>query len=113
MLADALMKHVAPRVLADVGDVVAEVEIDLVTTAKGDVVTFNAMLEDVTFNRASARDIAFVFQLFALYPHLTAYENIAFPLRATRESRASVDAQVRQVARSLQVEHLLNRRPAH
>ena len=33
------------------------------------------------------RDIAFVFQLFALYPHLTAYENIAFPLRATRESR--------------------------
>jgi multiple sugar transport system ATP-binding protein len=61
---------------------------------------------------AGDRDIAFVFQLFALYPHLTAYENIAFPLRATRESRASVDAQVRQVARSLQVEHLLNRRPA-
>ena len=34
------------------------------------------------------RDIAFVFQLFALYPHLTAFENIAFPLRATGESRA-------------------------
>src|SRR5262249_43454436 len=58
------------------------------------------------------RDIAFVFQLYALYPHLTAYENIAFPLRATRESQASVDAKVRQVARSLQVEHLLNKRPA-
>jgi len=61
---------------------------------------------------AGDRDIAFVFQLFALYPHLTAYENIAFPLRATRESRTSVDAKVRQVARSLQIEHLLNRRPA-
>src|SRR5688500_20410911 len=36
------------------------------------------------------RDIAFVFQLFALYPHLTAFDNIAFTLRATRESRAAV-----------------------
>ena len=61
---------------------------------------------------AGNRDIAFVFQLFALYPHLTAYENIAFPLRATRESRSSIDAKVRQVARSLRVEHLLNKRPA-
>src|SRR5262245_6182648 len=61
---------------------------------------------------AGDRDIAFVFQLFALYPHLTAYENIAFPLRATRETRAGVDAKVREVARSLQIEHLLNKRPA-
>jgi multiple sugar transport system ATP-binding protein len=58
------------------------------------------------------RDIAFVFQLFALYPHLTAYDNIAFPLRATRESRAEVDAKVRAVARSLQIEHLLALRPS-
>ncbi len=68
--------------------------------------------EPVQQLEAGDRDIAFVFQLFALYPHLTAYENIAFPLRATRESRASVDAKVRQVARSLQIEHLLNKRPA-
>jgi multiple sugar transport system ATP-binding protein len=61
---------------------------------------------------AGDRDIAFVFQLFALYPHLTAYENIAFPLRATRESRGSVDARVRAVARSLQIEHLLLKRPS-
>jgi multiple sugar transport system ATP-binding protein len=61
---------------------------------------------------AGDRDIAFVFQLFALYPHLTAYENIAFPLRATRESRESVDAKVRAVARSLQIEHLLRKRPS-
>jgi multiple sugar transport system ATP-binding protein len=62
--------------------------------------------------RAGNRDIAFVFQLFALYPHLTAYDNIAFPLRATRASRSEVDAKVRAVARSLQIEHLLSRRPS-
>jgi multiple sugar transport system ATP-binding protein len=63
--------------------------------------------------RAGDRDIAFVFQLFALYPHLSAYDNIAFPLRATRESGAEVDKQVRAVAKSLQIEHLLPRRPSH
>jgi len=62
--------------------------------------------------RAGDRDIAFVFQLFALYPHLTAYDNIAFPLHATRESGAVVEEKVRAVARSLQIEHLLRRRPS-
>jgi multiple sugar transport system ATP-binding protein len=62
--------------------------------------------------RAANRDIAFVFQLFALYPHLTAYDNIAFPLRATRESKAEVDSRVRAVARALKIEHLLNQRPS-
>src|SRR6478609_7910702 len=45
--------------------------------------------------QAADRDIAFVFQLFALYPHLTAYENIAFPLRAMNEKRSIVDRSVR------------------
>jgi multiple sugar transport system ATP-binding protein len=63
--------------------------------------------------QAGDRDIAFVFQLFALYPHLSAYDNIAFPLRATRENRAEVDRKVRAVAKSLQIEHLLPRRPSH
>ena len=58
------------------------------------------------------RDIAFVFQLFALYPHLTAYDNIAFPLRATRASRSEVDTKVHEVARALQIEHLLGSRPS-
>jgi multiple sugar transport system ATP-binding protein len=62
--------------------------------------------------KAADRDIAFVFQFFALYPHLTAYENIAFPLRATRQSRATVDLHVREVARALGIEHLLKRRPS-
>jgi len=62
---------------------------------------------------AGDRDIAFVFQLFALYPHLTAYENIAFPLRATRGGKAEIDRKVRDVAHSLRIEHLLPRRPSH
>ncbi len=62
--------------------------------------------------QAGDRDIAFVFQLFALYPHLTAYENIAFPLRATGESRAEIDSKVRAVAKSLQIEHLIGKRPS-
>ena len=62
--------------------------------------------------RASDRDIAFVFQLYALYPHLTAYENIAFPLRATNESRAEVERRVRHVAQALAIEHLLSKRPS-
>src|SRR5204862_2069070 len=40
-------------------------------------------------------------------------DNIAFPLRATRESAAEVDKQVHAVAKSLQIEHLLSRRPSH
>jgi multiple sugar transport system ATP-binding protein len=58
------------------------------------------------------RDIAFVFQLFALYPHLTAFENIAFPLRATGEGREEIARKVREVARSLRIEPLLSRRPS-
>src|SRR5215510_4353896 len=43
--------------------------------------------EDVAFRRAAQRDIAFVFQLFALYPHMTVRANIAFPLKCQGMSR--------------------------
>jgi len=62
--------------------------------------------------QAADRDIAFVFQLFALYPHLTAYDNIAFPLRATKERRSVVEQRVRDVARALRIEALLHKRPS-
>ncbi len=61
---------------------------------------------------ASERDIAFVFQLYALYPHLTVFENIAFPLRAAGGRRAEVDAQVRTVAEALDIKHFLHKRPS-
>src|SRR5260221_6318424 len=50
--------------------------------------------EDVTFRRAAQRDIAFVFQLFALYPHMTVKANIGFPLKWHGMGRAEIRASV-------------------
>ena len=61
---------------------------------------------------ASDRDIAFVFQLYSLYPHMTAFENIAFPLRAFRMSEKEVRNKVKAVAKVLRIEHLLNQKPS-
>ena len=61
---------------------------------------------------ASDRDIAFVFQLYALYPHLTVFENLAFPLRATRMPDAEVRKSVTSVAESIGITHLLKQRPS-
>ena len=57
------------------------------------------------------RDIAMVFQNYALYPHMTVRENIAFPLRQQRAKRAEVAARVGEAARLLAIEPLLERRP--
>lgn len=65
----------------------------------------------VTWLTPSDRDIAFVFQFFALYPHLTSYENIAFPLQAQGESQATIQQRVNEVVKLLQIEHLLPMRP--
>jgi multiple sugar transport system ATP-binding protein len=64
--------------------------------------------EDVTFKRASHRDIAFVFQLFALYPHMNVRKNIAFPLLSQGLPRAQIDQKVDAAARTLRITHLLN-----
>ena len=61
---------------------------------------------------ASERDIAFVFQLYALYPHLTVFENLAFPLRATRLPDAEVRTLVTTVAAAIGITHLLKLRPS-
>ncbi|MEM9221360.1 MAG: ABC transporter ATP-binding protein [Pseudomonadota bacterium] len=65
--------------------------------------------EDVTWNRAAERDIAFVFQLFALYPHMTARRNINFPLRIAGLPRRDIRERTAEVAKLLQIEHLLDR----
>ncbi len=67
--------------------------------------------DDVTMQRASRRDVAFVFQLYALYPHLTAFGNIAFPLRSQGMPKAQVREEVTKTARLLRIEHILNRKP--
>ncbi len=58
------------------------------------------------------RDVAMVFQLYALYPHLSVFENIAFPLRTQKVSRTETDRRVREAAQLLGIEHLLDRRPS-
>jgi multiple sugar transport system ATP-binding protein len=65
--------------------------------------------EDVTFHRASGRDIAFVFQLFALYPHMNVRANIAFPLKAQGMPRAEIARRVGEAARILRIEPLLDK----
>jgi multiple sugar transport system ATP-binding protein len=65
--------------------------------------------DDVTFKRASGRDIGFVFQLFALYPHLNVRANIGFPLVCQNVPRAEVKRRVEEVAKLLRIEHLLDR----
>jgi multiple sugar transport system ATP-binding protein len=57
------------------------------------------------------RDIAMVFQSYALYPHLTVYDNIAFSLRLRKEQKNEIDKRVREAARILDLEALLDRKP--
>ncbi|APO72636.1 sugar ABC transporter ATP-binding protein (plasmid) [Rhizobium gallicum] len=84
---------------------------------------------DVSAMAAADRNIAMVFQSYALYPHLTASQNIAVPLAMRRLSRmqllpfmgpltpgqrtirASIERDVREMAKSLKIDHLLNRKP--
>ncbi len=63
--------------------------------------------EDVSFKRASARDIAFVFQMFALYPHMTVQQNIAFPLVSQQLPKSEIAQRVAMAAETLQITHLL------
>jgi multiple sugar transport system ATP-binding protein len=57
------------------------------------------------------RDIAMVFQNYALYPHMNVYQNMSFGLRLRRTPKAEIDRRVREAAKILQIEHLLDRRP--
>jgi ABC-type sugar transport system ATPase subunit len=66
---------------------------------------------DITATDARDRDIAMVFQSYALYPHMTVYENIAFPLEMAKLPKAKIAASVQEAARKVAIEHLLERKP--
>ncbi|QQA43386.1 ABC transporter ATP-binding protein [Pelagovum pacificum] len=57
------------------------------------------------------RDIAMVFQNYALYPHMTVYKNMAFGLALRRAKESEIETKVHEAARILDIEHLLNRKP--
>ena len=75
----------------------------------GDILIDGKPVQDL---HASDRDIAFVFQSYALYPHLSVFENIAFPLKATGQSKQQVDDAVQAVADAISINHLLKLRPS-
>ena len=58
------------------------------------------------------RNLSMVFQNYALYPHMTVYENMAFGLRVHKAAAAEIDSRVREAARILEISHLLDRRPS-
>src|SRR5262249_41307530 len=60
---------------------------------------------------AAKRGIAMVFQSYALYPHMTVYDNLAFALQTAGEKKALIDQRVQAAARLLQIEALLKRKP--
>ena len=59
------------------------------------------------------RNLSMVFQNYALYPHLTVYENIAFPLRLAKWKDADIDAKVREASKTLDLDEHLERKPAN
>lgn len=77
--------------------------------SEGDIYIGDRLVNDLPAGR---RDIAFVFQFYALYPHLSAYDNIAFPLRAQNLQRGEVDQRVQHVAELLRIDKILKRRPS-
>ena len=66
---------------------------------------------DVTALEPGARDVAMVFQSYALYPHMTVAQNIGFPLRMVGTPRSTIDPAVRDAAVRVGIGHLLDRRP--
>jgi len=70
-------------------------------------------IEDRVVNQVPPkdRDIAMVFQNYALYPHMSVYENMAFGLKMRNTPKAEIDAKVKEAARILDLEHLLQRKP--
>jgi len=74
----------------------------------GDVMIGDRRVTDVP---PADRDIAMVFQSYALYPHMSVYENLAFSLRLRKLPKAEIDRRVRAAAAALAIESFLDRRP--
>lgn len=69
--------------------------------------------QNVTMVSAQKRNVAMVFQDFALYPHMTVFENIASPLRAIKAEEGKIRERIHKVAAFLKIEHLLDRSPLY
>lgn len=74
----------------------------------GELLIDNEVVNDVT---PADRGVAMVFQSYALYPHMTVAENMAYSLKIHKVPKAEIDREVHEVAKALQIEHLLDRKP--
>lgn len=78
-------------------------------TVSGGMISLDG--RNVTWRHPSDRNIAFVFQFYALYPHMNARQNIAFPLQAEGMAKADIEKRVKEVVKLLRIESLLNTHP--
>ena len=78
-----------------------------------DITSGEVYIDDKIVNNSHPkdRDIAFVFQSYALYPHMSVYENMAFGLKMRKFSKNIIDEKVRAAAKALNLEELLDRKP--
>jgi multiple sugar transport system ATP-binding protein len=80
----------------------------LETPTQGDVFIGDALVNEV---EPKDRDIAMVFQSYALYPHMTVHDNLAFPLKMHKYSKQEIEERVNKAAAILEISDLLKRRP--
>ncbi|MCM8709517.1 sn-glycerol-3-phosphate ABC transporter ATP-binding protein UgpC [Clostridium sp. SYSU_GA19001] len=76
--------------------------------SKGELHIGDKLVNDVA---PKDRDIAMVFQNYALYPHMSVYDNMAFGLKLRKVPKAEIDKKVKEAAKILDIEHLLDRKP--
>ena len=80
----------------------------LETISKGELYIGDTLVNDV---EPKERDIAMVFQSYALYPHMSVFDNMAFALKLRKVPKAEIEKKVTEAARALEIEHLLDRKP--
>ncbi|MCS7145406.1 MAG: ABC transporter ATP-binding protein, partial [Aigarchaeota archaeon] len=80
----------------------------LETPEKGEIWIGDTVVNDLP---PKDRDVAMVFQNYALYPHMRVYDNLAFPLRMRKVEKNEIDRRVKEVADLLGIKHLLDRKP--
>src|ERR1700756_580236 len=81
----------------------------LETISEGEIAIDGSVVNDL---HPSKRDIAMVFQSYALYPNMSVEQNMAFGMEMRGVPKLERDKAVSEVAKTLQIEHLLNRRPS-
>lgn len=80
----------------------------LETPDSGEIYIDDVLMNDVEPRR---RDVAMTFQSYALYPHISVYENLAYPLKRRKMPREKIDERVKEIAELLRITHILDKKP--